>query len=84
MPLLEESLAVYRSLGEATGVLYVIEDYALVAAAQGLYERALRLESFASTRRPHAALDPATVERCVGEGRNLGLADALDELLAMS
>jgi class 3 adenylate cyclase/tetratricopeptide (TPR) repeat protein len=105
MPLLEESLAVYRSLGEATGVLYVIEDYALVAAAQGLYERALRLESFASTRRQqlgtplapaeaarvarmvspaHAALDPATVERCVREGRNLGLADTLDELLAMS
>ena len=72
---LEESLTIYRELGNASAIIYLVEDHAGVAAADGRAERALRLAGFAEARRkvlgtPLAPAEADRVERMVAPARD--------------
>ncbi len=73
-PLLDESLALNRELGDQTAIAYLIEDYAGLAAAESRPEKALQLAGFAEALResigaPLPPSEQARVDRMIPPAR---------------
>ncbi len=81
-PLLDESLAINRELGDQTAIAYLIEDYGGLAAAEGKPKKALQLAGFADALRasigaPLPPAEQARVDRMIEPAR-----ESLPESLA--